>query len=336
MAEQLAAELSHKNASNVSTHNTHMDPATVFAGGLMAGLVASSANDLPLQQMSGADLARHVSNISLEQEIIRTMHLLYSQHALLLSVLTRLVLNKSFKNLRACPFDLESLDTLRCLGWSKVLDYARFNIVLLKKYHDLRKPLSIRKNLRTHFESQYWPLIETGTLSPFYERIVWKFYFELVAPRTQPHFLQRLPHTSAFLIYESSFHDHRLVATYIADKMQLSPLQRVFFDFCKSEYMENLISREMVESAGRTSPTLSLLKRCSIKHKLASIPEKVHGVSARLNVFAFIKALQAMVDSAENDPQVTEIRARLGQIRQALVKQQVDEFCDLQTDALMV
>lgn len=138
---------------------------------------------------------------------------------------------------------------------------------MLKKYYDQKKPLQIVKNLKEHFEKDYLPSIQQGSISPFYERIIWKFhheYFKLLANNSGMRSLK-----SEILLWEATNDNHAL-AVQLSKDNQLVPLQRILFEICSSVLQQkNLPRSEQVRIVGQ-------LKHISIKNKLHALhlPDK--------------------------------------------------------------
>lgn len=259
------------------------------------------------RQWSSRSMAEYVKTLTSEEELLELVRLAYYQNRLNLPLMTRFMLNKSLRRLHLLPFDVDSLETdhrqnLASNGWT-AQNMVEFRVVLMKKYHDLGRPLDIARILRHSFDSDFLPLIRQTRLSPFYERIVWRFYFEYGHhnDRDESYFVRNLNSVrSAVSMWEASAEGSFSVAkTALTELFQLSPLQKTFFRLCTCKSVKTVVSAELASSPnGRSSRLLSGLKRISIKYNVPALSEAAASsdVASRAHVYSFIHALMALVE----------------------------------------
>lgn len=115
-------------------------------------------------------LLRHVLTLTSEDELIELVCLSLQQNKLTLPLLTKFILNRHLTQLERLPFNVDNLDKSMFMrnGWSQQ-NFHEFNVLLMKKYHDLNRPLLIIKILKNNFEAEFLPLIYIRKLLPFYE-----------------------------------------------------------------------------------------------------------------------------------------------------------------------
>ncbi|KAK6455650.1 uncharacterized protein RJT20DRAFT_128945 [Scheffersomyces xylosifermentans] len=261
--------------------------------GISSSNLVNKSNISALGEMSSKDLTTFIKSIKDEQRIFELIELFYSQNKLTLKVLTDLVLNKSVINLEKSPINLLELRNNANLDWDE-LSYTQFNIILLKKYHDLRKPLLIIKNLRENFSSKYYPLIEKNRLTSFYERIVWKFNFEYIKQFDELYYIKRLNSLkSSFLIWESSSENNLKIVQSILEIHTLNKLQRIFLTVCANDLIQRDISQEL--SVGNVSKTLSNLKKISIKYQIYNLSEYPTNENSRSVYYSLINNVENLI-----------------------------------------
>lgn len=211
-------------------------------------------------------ISKYIKGLEDEAVIIDIAKVFYFQDKLTFPVLFDLVLNKNLVHLDKLPVDVNRLSPESLPYWPEE-SFLRWNVIMLKKYYDQKKPLQIVKNLKEHFEKDYLPSIQRGSISPFYERIIWKFhheYFKLLANNSGMRSLK-----SEILLWEATNDNHAL-AVQLSKDNQLVPLQRILFEICSSVLQQKDLPRsEQVRIVGQ-------LKHISIKNKLHALhlPDK--------------------------------------------------------------
>lgn len=211
-------------------------------------------------------VSKYIKGLEDEAVIIAIAKLFYFQDKLTFPVLFDLVLNKNLLHLEKLPVDVNRLSPEALPYWPEE-SFLRWNVIMLKKYYDQKKPLQIVKNLKEHFEKSYLPSIQQGTISPFYERIIWKFHHEYFKLQTNNSGLRSIK--SEILLWEATNDNYTLAVKLSKDK-QLVPLQRIIFEICSSVLQQNNLSRsDQVRIVGQ-------LKHISIKNKLHALhlPDK--------------------------------------------------------------
>lgn len=272
-------------------------------------------------------LLNHVRTLQSEEELLELVKLLFYQNRLSLAVLTRFMLNRHLRLLQRLPFDVENLDKVAFTrnGWTE-RNFGEFRILLLKKYHDLNKPLLIITSLKENFAG-FLHLIETHQLTPFYERIVWKFYFEYIQqlhPQyNEAYYIEKLNNVrSSFLMWESSLQNNRAIVAAALKQHSLSPLQKIFLTLCASDSVQLIISQELV---GGKSPLLSALKKLSVKFKIYAVGDtSVSSVATRALGYSLIHLMESTIkDNFANwthDAVLVELLRELNQQRTEMIQ----------------
>lgn len=258
------------------------------------------------------NIRAHVKTLESEDELVELATLSYYQHALTLPLLVQFVLNKNLRELSRLPFDVMNLDRAQFVrnGWTE-LNFVEFRIVLFKKLYDLNKPLLIVKHLRKHI-AEFLALIEAGKLAPLYERIVWKFYFEYLAPNGETDVVERLKSLrTCFLIWEASTANSARVVDKLLAQCQLNGLQKLFLLLVP--ITQALVAHEL-ELKGR-SPLLSALKKISAKHKLYSV-DSTDSVVGRATKYAVLNKLERLVKTqVPNWTELPQLVAFMDEVR---------------------
>lgn len=256
-----------------------------------------SATKWPRNNVDEKNLMSHVRRLRSEDELVELLKLTFYQNRLTQPLLMRFVLNKSLQQLSRLPFDIMNLDrdTFLRNGWSDV-NFVECRIFLLKKFHDLNKPLLIVKLLRAHCD-EFLLLIQQGKLSPFYERIFWKFYFEYVQKDKEAQYVEQSSLRSAVLIWEVTVTDSGSLAKSILAHHQTCELQRLFFELVLLPAIQSLIASEL--AAKGSSPLLSSLKKVSSKYKLYDV-DATDSVVARALVYSVIHRMEHIVEQIPN------------------------------------
>lgn len=287
------------------------------------------ANELPSKRPLQKNLMNHVRSLQNEDELVDLAKLSFYQNRLTLPLMTRFILNKHLQQLSRLPFDVNNLDqsAFEKNGWSE-LNFSEFKILLLKKYHDLNQPLLIVRLLRDEFDHKFLPLIRQQKLSPFYERIVWKFYFDYIQMGLEKSTIKSLDNVrTSFLIWEASTANCCEIAGSILHQHELNKLQRLFFELCSCNAVESIISTQL--EAG-TSPFLSALKKISVKFKLYNVDDSLsENVTKRALTYSFIHSVEDVISTYlpewRNDAALARIMSELRSYRSQMVREGVSE-----------
>lgn len=266
------------------------------------GLESVFSNLVKMPQVSRLphDLYNQVRLLQNEEELLELFRLSYLQNKLTFKLFARFLLNKSLKDLLRLPFELNhpDLEQLKANQWAPE-DLIHLRILLLKKYFDLKMPLPILRNLRQNFDTEYLPLIQKSRLSPFYERIVWKFVFDYTHMGQETNFIRSLNEVrSSFLIWEVSSDNGLLAAQTILEQHDLNLPQAVFLKVVSSNSISRVIDVQMSDpkSAGK-SALLSALKRASHKFRLYSVKDFEDGIAGRALRYSLTHLLEAILNS---------------------------------------
>lgn len=302
---------------------------------LLAGLnIASQTSDsiaktnYQLLTSSYKDLRKYVNNIDNENSLIELVRLFCSQNQLSSRLMTDILLNKHLVNLNKLPFDINSMNPNDFKHWQEI-NFIQIKVVLLKKYYDLKKPLLIIKNLKENFMQVYLPMIRLGELTPFYERIIWKFYFEYILPlkldisHNEAYFIKLLNSIkSTFIIWESSLMNNGEITKFALKyhESALTSLQKSFLKLCSIKLTQNIITSELSQyKEYPKSKLLSLLKKLSVKHKIYSFTTTSAPISVEIksNFYALIHTLEKLIldelasvqsiSSPENQLELTKV-----------------------------
>lgn len=294
--------------------------------GLLMNLQA--VTEMSHKRVLQKNLFNHVNTLQNEDELIELINLSFYQHRLTLPLLTRFILNRNLIQLSRLPSDVQNIDkaVLAKNGWTD-LNFSEFKVLLMKKYHDLNKPLLIVKLLKEHFNTEFLPLIRLHLFSPFYERIIWKFYFDYIS-LNEVGFIKSLDNLrSSFMILEASTTKSIEIAKILLAHHELSPLQSLFLQLYSSDAVETVVKTELQE--GR-SPLLSSLKKTSVKFKIYDVRTTVSdSVANRALGYSLIHALENLVkghfSNWHQDAQLTAIMDQLKQHRMEMVQQDVPQ-----------
>lgn len=245
----------------------------IFLHGIKSSNVGSNhlgVNYSQLYEMNRIDLSAFIANVDSQEILFDIMETFLNHNKLTPRVLTDIILNRKLQDLDKSPVDLINLKQLTNF---QELDVYKIQIVLLKKYHDLKQPLNIVKNLKHNFDTIYLPLIESRRLTPFYERIVWHFTFDYLNQYKEPHYIEALNNLrTSFLIWETT---KKRKSTQISQQIlnlhkDLNELQRSFLETASS-----------VED-----PThISSLRKLSMKYRIYELhPEDIKLESFKKNL----------------------------------------------------
>lgn len=244
-----------------------------FISNILHGIKSSNVstnhrgvNYSQLYEMNRVDLSAFIANVDSQEILFDIMETFQNHNKLTPRVLTDIILNRRFHDLDKSPIDL--IDLKQSTNFQD-LDVYKIQIVLLKKYHDLKQPLNIVKNLKHNFDSIYLPLIETRKLTPFYEKIIWHFTFDYLNQFKEPHYIETLNNLrTSFLIWETT---KKRKSTQISQEIlnfhtNLNDLQKLFLETASS-----------VED-----PThISSLRKLSMKYRIYEL----HPEDAKLESF---------------------------------------------------
>ena len=264
------------------------------------GKVSHKSLSLPYRELKSL-----IWSIKDENELIELVRLFYGQNKLTAKIMLHVIMNKNLQDLRKLPFDLQSINSVTFPSW-KEIDFIHINVAMLKKYYDLKEPLLIIRNLRKNFHVRYLPMIKEAKLSPFYERIVWKFYFEYTSTldpescNDEAHYIRALDSLkSSFLIWESSLAKSSVIAKLILHSYQskMHPLQMFLLRLSSCRLVEKLDKPHLVNGHMRHVSLLSCLKKISIKHKIYALPKDDNkmSVEARASCYAIINSLEGLL-----------------------------------------
>lgn len=309
-----------------------------YVNDLLVGLQSSTIinkSRYQLLTMSAKDLSTYIKNITSEEKLFEMILLFHYQNKLSVRLLTEIVLNRNLVNLAKGPINLVNLNdgaikinsgsisSKYDVSWNDPLNHIQFNIILLKKYHDLKKPLLIIKNLKEHFNSQYLPLIKAHKLSPFYERIVWKFNFEYIKQFDEKYYISTLnSHQSSFLIWESSSSNNVEICKHILDTSNLNTIQNIFLSLCCNPSID--------------SKLISALKKLSIKYKVYNLPEQPTNESSRLVFYALVNSLESLIaNDFEQNTELVQTLEHLKSFRQKLLTKDSEELTWINEEILV-
>lgn len=254
-------------------------------------------------------IRKYIKSLETEDEIIEVAKLFFYQDKLTFLVLFELVLSKNLTNIKRLPVEINNLSPEVLPYWHEE-SFVRWNVVMLKKYYDQKKPLQIVKNLKENFELVYLPSIQEGKLPPFYERIVWKFHHEYFkqSSKHEPTDLR-----SKILLWEATS-DSDALATALLKNKQLDTLQRILFEISSNEALRvSMSSRDYAHFMGR-------LKRLSMRNKLHALhlsegfSHRERELIVQLTCLSIEKLLQ---DSLGNE----ELLARVRNLREGTISE---------------
>ncbi|KAK6205384.1 uncharacterized protein RJT21DRAFT_4742 [Scheffersomyces amazonensis] len=306
-------------------NTTSTDLTSQYVSSLLLGIKVSSISNklnINLSQMTLHELSNFIKSVNQEKKLFDLMEILYSQNKLSFKCLTDIILNPNFKHLDKSPIDIVQL----VKKWDNPIHQVQFNIILLKKYHDLKKQSHIEMNLKQYFHSSYYPLIQLKKLSPFYERIVWRFELEYGKDYDSSHYIEELGNLqSSFLIWESSTENNKSILSKILEthRSELNQLQTLFLEVSNHDIFQNKISQEL--STNSRSPTLSTLKKISIKHQISNLNYAANDENVRLTHYSVVNKLEEIVlNELIGEPQNKEgidILKKIKTFRESYVKQ---------------
>lgn len=277
-----------------------------------------AVNEISNRNVLQRNLYNHVKTLQSEDELIELTNLSFYQNRLTMALFTRFMLNKNLTDLSRLPFNVHNVDdqALAKNGWTTV-NFAELKVLLLKKYHDLNKPLLIVKLLKENFDSEFLPLIRLGRFTPFYERIVWKFYFDYMS-QNEAAFIESLDNLrTSFMIWEASSAKCSEVARLMVAHHKPNGLPLLFLQLCSCKSVEMVVEAELKE--GR-SLLLSSLKKVSVKFKIYDVKTMTaESVASRAMGYSLLHALENLIQAHfgnwHQDVQLTNIMAELKHCR---------------------
>lgn len=241
-------------------------------------------------QRKPVNLQTLVKSLRNEEELLDLLREAYVEKTLTYLLLMQFLLNKHLRDLSKLPFDVTKINREEFAkhGWSRA-NFTELKVILLKKYHDLEQPLEIIKQLKTSFSGEFLPKIRARQLLPFYERIVWKFYFEYIGLGQEITTIETLDSLrSSLLIWEATTAQNAAILLKIALQHVLNTPQQLFIKVASCKPVQDKIDRELTE--GR-SPVLSGLKRISGKFKIYEAVG-ANDVASRAYAFSLIHTLE--------------------------------------------
>ncbi|KAG5421223.1 hypothetical protein I9W82_000313 [Candida metapsilosis] len=265
--------------------------------GIKSSLLDSGINHSQLLNMSVEELSSYIKRIKNEDSLREIVQVFLNNDKLNPRILTDILLNKSLKSLYNFPVDLSRFEDITGIDERGAI---HLKIIMLKKHYDLNQPLNIVRNLKLNFGACYLPLIQIHQLTPFYERIVWRFVFEYLRQYNEEHYIKSLRLLqSSFLIWESSsYTSSQTIARLILENHgEMTHLQVLFLK---------------IASITRTSE-VPKLRRISIKHKL------YQGREDRKTLYAVLNELENFLMSSQPE-QVKSLLEELAVYRLEIVQ----------------
>ncbi|KAG7661972.1 uncharacterized protein J8A68_004472 [[Candida] subhashii] len=268
-----------------------------------------------LYAMDPNDLNVYIKELSNERFLLEIMESFYHNQKLTLTTLSNIILNRNFVHIKKSPIDLEHLEKNIHLNLSDS-EMIQLRIILLKKFHDLRLPLNVIKNLKNYFQDTYLPLIQRGELSAFHERIVWRYVIEYLKQYDASHYIKSLNNLkSSFYIWEVSHRNNGQIAKDILQthKDSLNEIQTIFLKIVADPFIQEKILDQIDKH--NNSKILTALKRISVKYKISSLEQLPETEESRKVYYALISDLEIflgnlLVDDAGHD----DLKDLLGQL----------------------
>lgn len=268
---------------------------------LLMDLQNAAAKPIKNTKLQERNLLKHASLLTSEEELVELACLSLQQNKLSLPLLTRILLNRNLTQLQALPFNADKLDEalFKANGWSQQ-NFVEYEVLLMKKHHDLNKPLDIIKILKSSFENQFLPLIRLKSLLSFYERVIWKFYFEyakqLHPERDEAFYIQLLDNIdSTFTMWESSLENNRPVfENALVVHENLSAPQKMFIQLCNSDPVQEVISKQL---KNHRSQLLSELKKISISYKVSktTLVDRCDSAATKTHLHSLFNAIESLI-----------------------------------------
>ncbi|KAI5951160.1 hypothetical protein KGF54_004234 [Candida jiufengensis] len=290
----------------------HQHINDMFVNNLIFGLKSSkldsskNLNHSALLKLNTNDLSKYIKNVKDEHHLLEITQLFINHSKVNIRFLTDILLNKSVLNLKALPINLESMTPIHGLNSE---DMIKLQIILLKKHHDLKHPINVIRNLKSNFNKIYLPLIEQQKLSPFYERIIWRFVFEYLKQFNEEYYIENLNNIkTSFLIWESSTYNHikQVSSQILQHHTNLNKLQILFLKIAQSNNLPAQISD---------------LKRISMKYKLYNISSSINDENSRKSSYALINDLEKyLVTYSKDNDQFNSLLEELALYRIEYIK----------------
>ncbi|GEQ71043.1 hypothetical protein JCM33374_g4724 [Metschnikowia sp. JCM 33374] len=300
--EAVMANLHHAS-EHVSWSTTSKNDAKGSRPGIYAG------------KSTEKQLKRHIKALRNEAELLDLVRGLYMENKLTLSLFMDFLLSRHLQDLSKLPFDVANVNhaALSKNGWTTI-NFTELKILLLKKYHDMEQPLEIIKILKNCFIREFFPLINTHSVSPFYERIVWKFYFEYIGLGQECATIETLDSLrSSFLIWEATTKNTAKTLDKIAHQHSLNTPQRLFLKVASCAPVQKKIDTELL--VGK-SPLLSALKKVSWKFKIYKAVD-AEDVASRAFAFSLMHSLEDLLgEHFSGDGDSDNIAGLLSELRQ--------------------
>lgn len=269
-----------------------------------------------LVDLPDASFERIIKGIKAESQLVEITKFLYHQGKLTLNKLTIIILNKNMNDFKQLPFDINKPEDSG-LKWPGV-DFTKWKITLLKKYHMQHRPLSVVKNLKTHFPSLYFPAIKANEIPHFYERIVWRFYFKYVQDlpefQDEAYMIQQLNNVHhSFIIWESCGANFEDVArSILKTHSELKDVHKVYFSLSLFPSVKQLILQELEDSKGAYSEALWSLKKPCIDRQLFGFRDLDDSTARnRATYYLVLDYLQKWAEERVSGEDLLEIRDKL-------------------------
>lgn len=318
--DQYTRETTQKQKTKVDHQMNHlMEDLRVLYG-------VKPRSNYDVVDLSVLEIKKHIRLLTKESQIIDLIKVLYYQDKLLVGILNECMFNKHLRNLNELPVNVESLgyDFMIRNKWSRI-NYIQFNIVLMKKLRDCGETSGMLRNLEANFKLNYLPLIENNTLGPFYERIIWRMYFQYRDQLKQEthdelYFIKKLDYKNALMIWQTSpTSKHHQLSAFISlhfdDKFNI--LQRLFWRLCNHKSVQTIIEQD-IQNNGSHSALLIDLKKFTVKHRLHSILFNLENMDAktRSQFYLSVNGMESIIELMNKDLQPHDILKELRQIRQ--------------------
>ncbi|CAI5756937.1 unnamed protein product [Candida verbasci] len=273
-----------------------------FIQNILFGIKSSSSNKLEsinyhqlLNEMTLSELRYFIRSVTDEKTLFNIMVLFNSNHKLNLKILTEIILNKNFIHIARSPINLLNLENETNLSQ---IDVIKVQILLLKKYQDLKLPINIIKNLKLNINN-YLTMIKQSKLNSFYERIIWRFVYEYLFQFSELDYMKMINNIqSSFIMWEASYRNNTRITNDILSyhSKELNSLQTIF-----------------LQIALLKDVNLSNLKNLSIKYKIYQLDP--NNKSNRNISYALITELEKLLIKTNQSQEVSQMLENLAIFR---------------------
>lgn len=261
-----------------------------------------------LMKVSDSEFRNMMKAVNEESQLVRICEFLYFHERLTYNRLTAIILNRNLVTMKRLPFDVDHLS----LGWSEI-DKVKFDILLMRKYASSHKPLSIIKKLNDHYECRFLPMIVNKKLPQYYERLVWKYYFDYVSQNEREMILKLNDIKHSMTIWESSLKRNHTVAGYILEIHQdMNEILALFFKIYNDPKVQEAIQHDL--QSNKYSQVLSNLKKISINHQLYKVGDLNNTTTEqRAEYYMALDALERFANAYNSSltSQITDIRLKI-------------------------